>query len=131
MISPDQVSAPYFWEPQWIDALNGSGENVYCDWISDSDYLKRNLVCDATLEIIEKRITQSKAVLFLASKSSYNSVWVKYELNYADEIGKEIYYVDAQSIDNDEYKIEPLTEKWYLVDDYKNIRLIPPEKEEG
>lgn len=116
---------------QWIDTLNGSGKNVYCDWISDSDYLKRNLICDATLEVIEKRIAQSKAVLFLASKNSYNSVWVKYELNYADEIGKEIYYVDAQSIDNDEYRIEPLTEKWYLVDDYKNIRLIPPEKEEG
>ena len=50
--------------------LNSQGKNVYCDWISDSDYLKRNLVREATLKVIEKRLEQSKAILFVNSNIS-------------------------------------------------------------
>ena len=39
-----------------ISYENSQGKNIYCDWISDSDYLKRHLVCDATLKVIEKRM---------------------------------------------------------------------------
>ena len=105
-----------------IDKLNGAGMNVYCDWISDSDYLKRNLVCDATLEVIETRINQSNAVLFIASDYSYSSIWVKYELNYAEERGKTIYYVDTQSVDKDSFAIEVLSDKWFSDTDYKKIK---------
>ena len=102
-----------------IDKLNGAGMNVYCDWISDSHYLKRNLVCDATLEVIETRINQSNAVLFIASDYSYSSIWVKYELNYAEEHGKTIYYVDTRSIDKDGFAIEVLSDKWFSDTNYK------------
>ena len=47
--------------------LNSKGKNVYCDWISDSDYLKRNLVREATLKVIEKRLEQSKAIILALS----------------------------------------------------------------
>ncbi len=35
---------------------NQQGNNVFCDWISNVDYLKRNQMCDATLRVIEKRL---------------------------------------------------------------------------
>ncbi len=39
-----------------IKILNSQNKNVYCDWISDTDYLKRHLVGDATKKVIEERL---------------------------------------------------------------------------
>lgn len=33
---------------------NKKGKDVFCDWINDVDYLKRHLVCEATLKVIER-----------------------------------------------------------------------------
>lgn len=35
---------------------NQQGKNVFCDWINDIDYLKRHLLCDATLKVLEERM---------------------------------------------------------------------------
>ena len=69
-----------------IYELNNKRKNVYCDWINDTDYLKRKLVCDATLMVIRKRIEQSKAIIWVESQESSDSIWVKYELNYAQRL---------------------------------------------
>ena len=108
-----------------IDKLNAEGRNVYCDWISDSDYLKRQLLCDATLDVIEKRIFQSKAILLLDSNNSRNSMWVQYELNYAQEQGKPLFSIDIERVNDGIAEITVLQGNWYINLEYKQIKLIP------
>lgn len=62
--------------------LNQKGKNIYCDWMNDNDYLKRHLVGNSTLNVITKRLQQSKELIFVISDSSMKSNWCKYELNY-------------------------------------------------
>lgn len=104
--------------------LNSEGKNVYCDWISDSDYLKRNLVREATLKVIEKRLEQSKAILFVHSQNSTESVWCKYELNFFAETNKPIYQIDISDIKNGNYDITTMISKWYFDKDYKVLALL-------
>lgn len=104
--------------------LNSEGKNVYCDWISDSDYLKRNLVREATLKVIEKRLDQSKAILFVHSKHSTESVWCKYELNYFSETNKPIYQICVSDLENGNYFINQLTDKWFYDKEYKTLTLL-------
>lgn len=106
-----------------IRELNKNGKNVYCDWINDIDYLKRNLVGEATKNIIEKRLEQSKNVLFIISENSMQSNWVKYELNYFDSLEKEIYEIHKKNIVIGEYKYKKICEKWFYDEKYKNIEL--------
>ena len=56
---------------------NSKGKNIFCDWINDSDYLKRDLLCEATLKVIEWRLRQSKAIIFLKTRNSIESLWCK------------------------------------------------------
>ncbi|MCM1226992.1 MAG: toll/interleukin-1 receptor domain-containing protein [Clostridium sp.] len=107
-----------------INYLNTIGKNVYCDWISDSDYLKRNLVRQATLNVIEKRLQQSKAVLFVDSPYSTKSVWCKYELNYFSELNRPIYQINISDIENNNYEITAMVDKWFGDVDYKNSKLF-------
>lgn len=104
--------------------LNENGKNVYCDWISDSDYLKRNLVRQATLNVIEKRLEQSKAVLFVDSAYSTQSIWCKYELNYFFELNKPIYYINISDIENENYNMNLLVDKWFFDKNYRDISLL-------
>ena len=53
-----------------IQYENKNNKNVFCDWINDSDYLKRHLLCDATLKVLEKRMEQSEYLLFVDSEYS-------------------------------------------------------------
>ena len=109
--------------------LNSQGKNVYCDWISDSDYLKRHLVRKATLKVIEKRLEQSKAILFVHSKHSTESVWCKYELNYFSETNKPIYQICVSDLENDTYIISQLTDKWFYDKEYKALTLLNSKRE--
>lgn len=65
-----------------IQNQNRSGKDVFCDWINDADYLKRGLLCSATLKVIETRLEQSDEMIFVKSGHSLKSAWYKYELNY-------------------------------------------------
>lgn len=107
-----------------IQNLNEKNCNVYCDWINDTDYLKRKLVCEATLRVIEKRIEQSKSIMFVGSQYSYNSKWVKYELNYAYSLRKPIYIVNVDAIAEGKFSYEPCTDIWFFNENYKNIQLF-------
>lgn len=107
-----------------IRELNKNSKNIYCDWINDTDYLKRNLVGDATKAIIEKRLEQSKNVLFVRSENSEQSNWVKYELNYFNSLNKRIYVIDKANILNGNFSYYLIHEKWFLDENYKNICLF-------
>lgn len=107
-----------------IQNLNEKNCNVYCDWISDTDYLKRKLVCEATLSVIEKRIEQSKSIMFVCSQHSYGSKWVKYELNYAYALKKPIYIVNADEIALGRFDYVPCADTWFLDENYKKIKLF-------
>jgi hypothetical protein len=107
---------------------NQNGKNIFCDWINDSDYLKRNLVCDATLKVLEKRMEQSKALIFVVSDNSMNSIWCKYELNFFDKLGRPMYIIKKEDIEQDKYVIKSFAEKWYLDCDYKKLALLEGKK---
>jgi hypothetical protein len=71
--------------------LNEKGYVIYCDWMSDNEFLKRKYVSDFTWYVLEKRIEQSKKVLFILTENSKNkSDWIKKELKFAKSINKEI-----------------------------------------
>lgn len=107
-----------------ICAENQRGKNVFCDWINDIDYLKRHLLCVATLKVIEKRMKQSKALIFVQSENSLKSIWCKYELNYFHALNRPIYVVDKKSIINNIFELNKLEDNWFIDPDYKNLALI-------
>lgn len=107
-----------------IVAENQQKKNVFCDWISDVDYLKRHLVCEATLKVIERRLEQSKALIFVESENSRNSIWCKYELNYFRGLGKQIFVVTKSDIDTGVFELKPMKDNWYLDANYKKIALF-------
>ena len=100
------------------------GKNIFCDWINDVDYLKRHLLCEATLKVIEKRMEQSKAMIFVVSDNSLNSVWCKYELNYFTELGRPIYTISHEAINAPDCSLERMLDRWFLDPDYKKLALI-------
>lgn len=100
---------------------NKKGKNIFCDWINDVDYLKRNLLCEATLKVIEKRLEQSKALIFVKSSNSLNSKWCNYELNYFYNLNKPIYIINKENINNGSYEKEYLVDAWFKDEDYKKI----------
>lgn len=110
---------------------NKQGKNVFCDWINDVDYLKRHLVCEATLKVLEKRLEQSKAVIFVSSKNSINSIWCKYELNYFQEMGRKIYVIDKKDIEDGVFDIKLLEDDWFIDSDYKRLALLEGQKIES
>lgn len=107
-----------------IVAENQQKKNVFCDWINDVDYLKRHLVCDATLKVIERRMEQSRALIFVESENSRNSIWCKYELNYFRGLGKPIFMITKDNINAGVFDLQPMLSDWYLDSDYKKLALL-------
>lgn len=103
---------------------NKKEKNIFCDWINDSDYLKRNLVCNATLKVIEKRLEQSDAVIFVESDNSLASIWCKYELNYFEQFNRPIYVIKIEDICNDHFELVKMEEKWYMDSEFEKIKLF-------
>lgn len=110
-----------------IRAENQDGKNIFCDWINDVDYLKRHLLCEATLKVLEKRMEQSKAMIFVVSENSLHSIWCKYELNYFTELGKPIYCISKEAIDEKNFYLNKMNDSWFLDPDYKTLALIEGE----
>ncbi|MBR2446205.1 MAG: toll/interleukin-1 receptor domain-containing protein [Clostridia bacterium] len=107
-----------------IVAVNQQKKNVFCDWINDVDYLKRHLVCDATLKVIERRMEQSRALIFVESENSRKSIWCKYELNYFRGLGKPIFMITKDNINAGVFDLKPMLSDWYLDSDYKKLALL-------
>ena len=111
-----------------IDYENQQNHLVFCDWINDSDYLKRSLVCEATLKVIEWRLQQSEAMIFIRSEKSLGSVWCQYELNFFNELKRPIYVIDKESVDKGVFTYEKYDEKEYYKSDYRKLTLIEKAK---
>lgn len=107
-----------------IDHENKIGKNIFCDWINDADYLKRNLVCESTLRVIEKRLNQSDAIIFVKTKNSLSSLWCCYELNYFRELGKPIYVIEGEQIKEGCFDIHVYSDEEYYKVNYKELVLI-------
>lgn len=104
---------------------NQLSKDVFCDWINDADYLKRKLVCNATLRVIEKRLEQSDAVIFVESNNSRNSIWCKYELNFFSEFKRPIYCIKVDDIISKNWQaIHRLDDDWYYDSEYKKYSLV-------
>lgn len=103
---------------------NSIGKNVFCDWINDSDYLKRNLLCGATLKVIEWRLQQSQAVIFFKTHNSVESVWCKYELNYFAGLNKPIYYLDENKVKNGDFTLLEYDTEEFSDPNYKKLALM-------
>lgn len=107
-----------------IDYENKNQKNIFCDWINDADYLKRNLVCQATLSVIEKRLEQSDAIIFVKTENSLASVWCSYELNYFRELGKPIFVIDGDNIADECFDIKEYSISEYFNPKYKELVLF-------
>jgi hypothetical protein len=107
-----------------ISYQNEKGMNIFCDWINDADYLKRNLLCASTLEVIKERLEQSKAIIFVQSLNSINSKWCKYELNYFEQFKRPMYFISKNAAENNKFDLFPIEDKWYLDSNYKKDILI-------
>lgn len=116
-----------------IDIQNKQQKNIFCDWINDSDYLKRRLLCKATLNVIELRLKQSKNLIFVESENSKASVWCKYELNYYSELNKPIYFITKEDIIKGNFDLKILDfedKKWFIDPNYKeDINFLKESKE--
>ena len=79
-----------------IKYLNKYDLNIYCDWLSDNDFLKRTYAGEYIKMILKKRIEQSDKVLFIKTsntndnENNFYSEWVKMEILYAKSIKKPI-----------------------------------------
>lgn len=79
------------------EQLNHHNFNIYYDWSSDNDFLKRELISPYTTEVLKKRIEQSNIVLFIQTTKSIDSQfnilspWVTMEVEHAKKLSKPIY----------------------------------------
>lgn len=87
-----------------IKFLNKEGADVYCDWINDTDYLKRHLIGNHTLSVIKKRMDQSKKMIYVLSENSIKSKWCEYEVNYFNSNKKKILFIYKKDISETTFK---------------------------
>ena len=106
---------------KFIEYKNKQGIYVFCDWINDSDYLKRNLLCEATLNVIRYRLDKSKSMVFIRTQSSLKSLWCKYEINYFYKLKKPIYVIEADEIINGTFKMVKYNPEELLCENYESL----------
>lgn len=110
-----------------IDYENSNGKNIFCDWINDVDYLKRHLLCEATLKVIEWRLEQSNAIIFVKTEDSMKSVWCNYELNYFSKLEKTIYYIDGNKILEGKFDLQEYDQEDFIDPQYKEKIVLQSE----
>ncbi|MDR6781353.1 MULTISPECIES: toll/interleukin-1 receptor domain-containing protein [Paenibacillus] len=104
-----------------MKAFNKHSLNVYCDWTSDNDFLKRELVSDYTTVVLQKRLDQSRNLVFVKTKNSIESDWVKFELDYFSSLGKSIFCINLSGEEDMlftglDYNAENETVQWIRSD---------------
>ena len=65
--------------------LENFGYTVYVDWIDDK-LLSRENVSKDTAKVLQKRMKQSKCLIYATSENSSTSRWMPWELGYFDGI---------------------------------------------
>lgn len=70
-----------------VEMLNKCNYTVYVDWIDDKQ-LDRSSVDTKTADLLRKRMSQCKCLMFLTSSNSTDSKWCPWELGYYDGYSK-------------------------------------------
>lgn len=93
-------------------AFNKSKCNVYCDWTSDNDFLKRDPDAKHYTELVlKKRIEQSDNIVFIRTNNTNDqnnnilSEWIKMELEYSEKKNKPIFCIDLLNDDKNEFNL--------------------------
>jgi len=97
--------------------LNKMDLHVYCDWLGDNDFLKREDAGEYTKVILKRRIEQSMKVLFIKTKNTndklnnFYSEWVEMEISHAKIIKKPIECIDFTDSNQEEYSLYKYSKK--------------------
>lgn len=83
--------------------LNHSNINVYVDWVSDRNALKRQLNNANTAKTIIERLKSSKALLYIHTKASQNSKWTPWELGFFHALERKICIYNPNNIEKVPY----------------------------
>ena len=83
--------------------LNHSNVNVYVDWVSDSNALKRELTNVNTANTIIERLKSSKALLYIHTQASQNSKWTPWELGFFHALKGKICIYNLDNIEKAPY----------------------------
>jgi hypothetical protein len=82
--------------------LEDMGYSVYVDWISDGCISRNKTIDKETASMLQKRMKQSKCLLYATSSNSKNSRWMPWELGYFDGIkNKKVAILPISKSDND------------------------------
>ena len=83
--------------------LNHSNVNVYVDWVSDRNALKRELTNTNTANTIIERLKSSKALLYIHTQASQNSKWTPWELGFFHALKGKICIYNPDNIEKAPY----------------------------
>ncbi len=83
--------------------LNHSNVNVYVDWVSDRDALKRELTNVNTANTIIERLKASKALLYIHTEASQSSKWTPWELGFFHALKDKICIYNPNNIEKAPY----------------------------
>lgn len=75
----------------FVKKLNAYGLVIYIDWISDRNGLQRNQFSKATLDVLHKRMEQSKVLICLYTKEAISSSWIPWEISYFLFLNKKVF----------------------------------------
>lgn len=105
--------------PALKQELESFGYKVYVDWITDR-LLSRNNVTKETAAILQKRMQQSKCLIYATSENSSSSRWMPWELGYFDGIkDKMVGILPIKKYENmfqDNFKGEEYLGLYYYID---------------
>jgi len=104
--------------PTLKNVLENFGLKVYVDWIDDK-LLSRDNVTKHTAKVLQKRMQQSRSLLFATSENSPSSKWMPWELGYFDGIkDKRVAILPIKTDDNgfsDDFKGQEYLGLYYYV----------------
>ena len=83
--------------------LNHSNINVYVDWVSDRNALKRELNNANTAKTIIERLKSSKALLYIHTQASQSSKWTPWELGFFHALKGKICIYNPDNIEKAPY----------------------------
>ena len=83
--------------------LNHSNVNVYVDWVSDRNALKRELTNINTANTIIERLKSSKALLYIHTQASQISKWTPWELGFFHALKGKICIYNPDNIEKAPY----------------------------
>ena len=106
--------------PALKNKLEEMGYSVYVDWISDGCISRDKKIDKETASILQKRMKQSKCLIYATSDNSQKSRWMPWELGYFDGIkDKMVGILPIKKTDNnftDNFKGEEYLGLYFYID---------------